>query len=445
MLLFLLLLFMCIGCSSYTTITYHEPIKNKDSLTIHEGIVCTTAQMIKYIGQGGTRAAIYLTAPVKVAQAEQEEEWGYFQFPSIGRSDDSTLIVSWQMQADSHKAYGVKSDREYTPMMSKDGGQTWIPQDANYFVLTNSSCVRLQNGNSLQVSTPKAKDVQGYDSFPKPKAKDNTHIYYLMDDLPEELQGVYFNYRDREHKSKRIHATLNNPNLLRYAIDGLMPIVWWGNIKQLADSSLMAGVYPNYCLDDHGNVLPCSISFYRSTDEGSSWDIVGNIPFQPGSTNIQNGDGGFCEPTFEVLADSIFICVMRTGGTSPMYKAFSIDQGKTWSFPEAFTPNGVKPKLMLLKNGILVLVSGRPGIQVRFSFDGTGRTWSDPIDMIPFMNEDGSYVKDVSCGYSSILEAGDDAFYLVYSDFTQKDILGRVRKSVWCRKVSVVKELQLSK
>ena len=55
------------------------------------------------------------------------------------------------------------------------------------------------------------------------------------------------------------------------------------------------------------------------------------------------------------------------------------------------------------------------------------------------MNEDGSFTRDVSCGYPSIIEADDNSFYLVYSDFTTKNDIGEVRKSIWFRKVTVIK------
>ena len=115
-----------------------------------------------------------------------------------------------------------------------------------------------------------------------------------------------------------------------------------------------------------------------------------------------------------------------------------VDRGRTWSPAEPFTPNGVKPQLLLLNNGVLVLSTGRPGVQVRFSFDGKGQQWSDPIDFVPFMNQDRSYTRDVSCGYTSLIAAGGDSFYIVWSNFTTKDSYGNNRKSIWCRKVTVI-------
>ena len=62
-------------------LTYNELSRDADSLEINEGILSQTAQMIKYKKDGKTVAIIKLSEPVKVAQADQEELWGYFQFP----------------------------------------------------------------------------------------------------------------------------------------------------------------------------------------------------------------------------------------------------------------------------------------------------------------------------------------------------------------------------
>ena len=45
-------------------------------------------------------------------------------------------------------------------------------------------------------------------------------------------------------------------------------------------------------------------------------------------------------------------------------------------------PNGVLPRLLRLNNGMLVLSSGRPGVQLRFSVSGLGDDWSEPVDLL---------------------------------------------------------------
>ena len=435
----LLLVSGCCGIINgkvYKTITYNEKAKDADSLTIHEGILSTSAQRIIYKRYDKVCGIIELSEPVLVARADQKENWGFFQFPKIGKASDGTLVVSWHMREDSHKAYGT-SGRKYIPMMSKDGGLTWIPQDKSYFVNSLGYNVCLNDGSSLHAFTPKAKDVNSFESFPKAIGKKGNISFFPTDSLPDELQGIYLNYVKEDQKSKVIHAKLEDPGSLRYAIDNLMPIIWWGNIKQLADQSLVAGVYPSYYRDSLGQVLPGGVSFYRSNDTGYSWSIIGKIPFCSDGIADKLGENCFTEPAFEVLPDSVFICVMRSGSTSPMYYTFSDDRGRTWTKPIPFAPNGVNPQIKLLKSGVLVLVSGRPGVQLRFSFDGTGLNWSDPIDMVHFVNENGTYIRDVSCGYASLIEDGDDSFFLVYSDFTTRDDKGQIRKSIFCRKVKV--------
>lgn len=408
---------------------------------IHEGYVSQKEETVLVKQGRKATAKVYLSEPVMVAMAEQEEKWGYFQFPSIGRTEDGTLIVSWQMKEDSHKTYGVQASRQFVPMMSKDGGKKWYPQDKEYERHTMGYNVTLKNGDRLSVLTPRVQDVKIFKNFPKAVAKTDLYSYYLVDSLPDKLQGIYFNYTKKGHETKVIHAQLHDPNLLRYAQDDLMPVVWWGNIRQLADNSLVAGVYPADYIGEDGELIDGGISFYQSNNEGKNWSIIGKIQPPPKKVKkkYKSEEDGLSEPTFEVLADSSFVCVMRSGMTDPMYESFSYDYGQSWSNVIAITPNGVRPRLLTLKNGVLVLTSGRPGIQIRFSLDGTGKRWTEPIDMIHFMNEDGSFTRDVSCGYASILDNGNDSFYLVYSDFTKTNKDGQIRKSIWFRKITVLR------
>ena len=422
-------------------IVYNEPAKTADSLKIHEGIISTKQQKILYKRDGRKVATIKLSEPVMVAMADREEEWGYFQFPVLAKANDGTLIVDWQMKADSHTTYGVGTARKHVPMISSDKGKKWKPLDRSINVVTDSYKEELKNGNVLQVYTPKAEDLSKYGKNLKAIAKSGNQTFYKLDELPDELQGVYLKVWNPDLRvNKIIHAKLSDSRALRNAIDGQMPVVWWGNIKDLNDGALIAGTYPSYHLGSDGKVMPYGVSFYRSNDNGLSWEVIGDIPYQPDFKRDPIApykvDGAFGEPAFDILQDSTFICVMRTGGASPMYKSFSKDKGMTWTKPEPFTPNGVKPMLLSLKNGVLVLASGRPGVQIRFSLDGSGKTWTDPIEMMPFM-EGGKYDLYASCGYTSLLEADNNSFYIVYSDFKTKDKDGKNRKAIMFRKITV--------
>lgn len=415
-------------------------VEREPNLEIHEGYVSQKEETILVKEGRKTVAKIHLSEPVMVAQAEQKEEWGFFQFPVMARAADGTLVIDWQMKADSHTTYHTKAERGHVPMVSYNEGKTWQSWDKTHYVVTDSYREVLKDGRVIQVYTPKSEDITHYKNL-KAVAKVGENTYYRIKDLPEILHGVYIKIWDADLKNSRIiHSKLNDDEALRSAINGLMPIVWWGNIKEMKDGSLVAGTYPGYYLGEDGKPLPEGVSFYKSNDQGNSWRLISKIPYRPDYKKDPvapyKADKGFCEPAFEVLADSTFICVVRTGGASPMYKSISKDRGCTWTIPEPFTPNGVKPLLMTLKNGTLVLVSGRPGVQVRFSLDGTGESWTEPIEMMPFMCG-GEYDLYASCGYVSIEEADKSTFYITYSDFKQKNNKGDIRKTIFFRKITI--------
>ena len=411
-------------------------------LSIHEGYVSLKKETVRIVRNGKVVAKVKLGKPVMVAQAEQEEEWGYFQFPGICRSDDGKLIVSWMMNEDSHKAYD-KGD--IFKRMSTNGGKTWKPLDRDYFIRGFLS-FDLKNGDVIQIHNPASKNIKEYRSFPKPVSSISTSnmTFYLEKDLPDNLRGTYINIRNGQTKQiVRFQGKLEDPGLMRYAIDDLMPLMWWGEIKELQDGSLVGGIYRTY-YKDFEEVTPKScITFYKSNDKGHHWKALGRIPYRIEEIKGRKYDTtrGFCEASFDVLNDSTFFCVIRTGYNTPMYKTYSYDGGKNWTEPTAFTPNGVRPQLLKMDNGILVLASGRPGVQLRFSIDGDGKNWTEPIEMLPYMNEDGSHnIWGATCGYSRLLKVDNQTFYLVYSDFKTKNEEGEYRKAIMFRKITINKK-----
>lgn len=414
---------------------------HNSDLKIREGVISQKEQTIRVLRDGKPIALVELGEPQKLVQANQWVRWGYYQFPRIFRAENNNIIVYWQMKIDSHTTYGIEG---YDYRMSRDEGITWEPLDKEYYRRERDR-IEFENGDVLQEYTPESKSISDYPEFPAPVNSTpiaSSYNFYLESECPEELRGVYLSYWNRQTgESSIIHGSLNDPGYLRYAVDGMMPVVWWGNIKQLKGGELVTGVYPGIYQNSSGTVLRGGVSFYKSSNKGLHWDVIGKIPcYRKGESGdfAYDGKEGFSEPTFEILKDSTFICVMRTGSGLPMYRSFSKDKGKTWTEPEPFTPNGVRPHLMLLGNGVLVLVSGRPGMQIRLNIDGDGQTWTEPIDMMPFVKEDGTYIQDVSCGYPSILRVDDNTFYMVYSDFFTNGVLGsEEKKAIYFRTVKI--------
>lgn len=419
---------------------YEEDIPN---LEIKESYVCLHHEIIEIVSNDTIVATVELGAPIMVAQAEKEEKWGYFQFPVISRNEDGFLTVKWQMNADSYSAYGKSINGL---MISKDEGQTWLPTSKRYISKMRRR-LETSDGYLLQERTPAAKDIHSYAVFPRPVNSNpiKGYDFYFEKDLPNDLRGVYLTTKSSDTETlTNFHAQIYDPNLLRCAQNDNLAVVWWGDIRRMKNGVLVAGVYGGFCQGEDGKVLNSPITFYRSQDGGKNWFFLSRILYRDerGNETIPfDGRDGFCEPTFEILNDGTFLCVMRSGSTKPMYRTFSKDNGKHWTIPEAFTPNGVMPQLVILGNGSLVLASGRPGMQLRFCLNGDGRKWTKPIEMLPFTDENGKYHEWWTCGYPSILLLDENSFYIVYSDFRTKNEIGEYRKGIFFRKVTLKKEI----
>ena len=68
--------------------------------------------------------------------------------------------------------------------------------------------------------------------------------------------------------------------------------------------------------------------------------------------------------------------MFRLQSNMPLYQAFSSDGARTWTRPVPTAAWAVYPQLRALPNGALVLASGRPGLGLWVSADGTGDSWA---------------------------------------------------------------------
>lgn len=440
----IIIILLCVallGCSASNKIglpsrTWEETGYNADS-AVKPGIPVYEGTRINYKRDGKSLLTVRLEGPAIVGVATKPEKWGFFQFPSIYRSKDSILVATWNMSEDAVESYGKGGLGGFA--VSRDGGKSWSPSE-------NPSIgggLLLPGRDRIKISTPKAI-ATGELKLPIPVVANKGGIgLYKLSELPEILQGVYLNRLAKGGGSwVTEHNVLDDPQAVRYTISGLFPLVWWGDMHIAADGSIIAGIYPGFFLNEKGGVDPSGILFYRTTDEGRTWKIQGRMPYEPDLKTDSNGDKrllfGFTEPAFEILSDGTFLCVMRTTDSfvsnSPMYVSRSTDLGVTWTKPETFTKAGVLPRLLQLDNGVIVLASGRPGVQLRFCTDGKGQKWTDPFEMLPFKNEREAAV---SCGYTELLATGPDRFLLIYSDFTYRNKENQIRKAIKIREVIV--------
>jgi phosphoribosyl-AMP cyclohydrolase len=360
-------------------------------------------------------------ARLVAAGPAEEKRWGRWQFPTLeqGRNE---LLLFVHVEQDSAASYG-KQRRVY---VSRDRGRSWT-EDAH--ASQRAYGLRLTNGEWLRTETVAATPAASI-ALPKLFAERvsyrTPYQLYRMHDLPASLRQIFFQ-RFRQGAWHLEQQTLDDPHALRYATGGLIPQIWWGDIKLLPDGRLVALTYPYY--HDSQPTPHTASAAYVSHDRGRKWEKVGQILYEEPD---QRRDG-FTEPALERLPDGTLLAVLRTTdghGVGPMYQSRSKDGGRTWSKPEAFTETGVLPRLLQLQNGVLVLSSGRPGVDLRFSRDG-GATWSAPRQLVPI--PDATKVQADSCGYTSLLPLGRDRFLITYSWFTPPT----GRKSIYTREIRV--------
>lgn len=353
-----------------------------------------------------------------------ERRWGRWQFPSLESGPGGLLLLFVHVEPDSAASYG-KHRRVY---VSRDRGRSWSEDPAGG--RSTPYGLRLPNGEWLRTDTVAATPVSEV-SLPGKVAERISYStpfqLYRLAEMPPSLRRIFFQrFRDRAWHAE--HQILNDDQALRYSTGGLVPQIWWGDMKRLRDGSLVALTYPYY----HASQLPVpytSAASYRSTDLGRSWSRIGHILYNEADRRRD----GFTEPALELLTDGSLFAVLRTtdgNGVGPMYRTRSTDSGTTWTPPEAFTETGVLPRLLQLGNGVLVLSSGRPGVDLRFSKDG-GRTWTAARSLVPV--PDATKLQADSCGYTSLVPLGRDRFLVAYSWFTPPG----GRKSIYVREVRV--------
>ncbi|MGJ1357812.1 sialidase family protein [Sphingobacterium siyangense] len=425
--------------SSHHAVQVNHNNLDKTKGKLKEGIAAYGKSQFIYRKNKKSYFKVDFGEPIVVALADRSYGWGFFQFPSLYRTDGGQIVAQWNMGADHAESYG-KGGAGYD--ISKDNGRTWEIVERPPV----GGGVAVGNGEFISIHTPVALPLKDLNlPLPVATAKEaygRTFRFWDVKDLPNEVQGVYINRRKQGDARWALeHNALNERNLVRYSDDNLLPLVWWGDMKVLKNGIVIAGVYPGFTQID-GKVPPSDVPFYSSSDRGRSWNFIGRIPYAYDEVLDPKGGErkalGYTEPTFEVLKNGDFVAVMRTTdglGNSPMYISRSTDNGQHWSTPVAFTKNGVLPKLRQLGNGELVLASGRPGLQLRFALDKSGNDWSDPFEMLPI--DAGIHENKISCSYPEILRLDDQSFLLIYSDFLHKNDNGEVRKAIKVRKIVV--------
>jgi len=168
----------------------------------------------------------------------------------------------------------------------------------------------------------------------------------------------------------------------------------WRSVLEKEDGTLIACAHTGYQGDKKGKAR---VVCYHSMDGGRNWTSESTIAYDP---NV--GGEGFVEPVMSFCSNGDVLCMMRHG----LWQTRSTDGGKTWQPYRALDVRGVDPDLCLMTGGVLACSYGRPGNRIMFSADGTGRKWTDRIQIYEYQR--GSF------GYTGIVEVQPGQLLYVY-------------------------------
>ncbi|MGO4603845.1 exo-alpha-sialidase [Terrabacter sp. 2YAF2] len=187
------------------------------------------------------------------------------------------------------------------------------------------------------------------------------------------------------------------------------------------------------------------VELMRSADGGMTWTWVSTMA--EGNDSVANE--GRDEATMIRVPNGDLVAVLRqdapifpavcTGAVvgDPLLITRSSDDGLTWSPPAPLNVPGVAPSLissadphlLVTPRGQLALSFGRPGTQVLFSQDGTGRTWTPPTTT--YADRTSGYTSLVSVGDNRLLQFGDMGSNWCFTGTAPRPV------GIWSREIDV--------
>lgn len=357
----------------------------------------------------------------------EKKGWGYYSHPIIVQYDPELLVIYYNTVADMLFCPAITVDEAGSllpefqqagkgPVISKDGGLTWriarpsikgiglLKLSSNYPVRAvspayNYSIVNFPNGSKAAYISPAVP----------PNGKFGRNVY-ISSAIFKNEKGVWNDAQD-------VHFYCEDEDC-----DQIVDMIHLApRAAVLSDGSIVTAAYTTYKIDEAPNSAKCAVFAFQSLDHGRSFRKLSII-----ATHEQArwGDEGPCEPAIATMPNGDLLCIMRTGdnklqGTHyaafPMLEARSQDGGRTWKLKK-MSISGVMPKLVVMRNGVAVLATGRPGNMLYFSTDN-GHSWCRELAITP--------ADILTSGYIDILETAPNRLLAVY------DIYNSPLESFW--------------
>jgi len=319
-------------------------------------------------------AASFATLKVEVldtVKIHESRKYGYF--PSLQMLATGELICDFSLDADDLEVEA----NFWGYVVSRDGGKTWSMRNTAGMIYREAAYTRdpaLSDGSMLILA--------GY-PLPGP-GDDYRNLETVSVRLSNRGNTSLFSRDVRVHlplPAQRQKQVDNKRSLGVGKIKETALMVFSGTITAARDGGSLTTMYGKFEGDKFYRTI-----VVKSDPTGKNWDYLSTIAGDETPTGALDADGektyeGPCEPRMIRIGDGRLFAVMRRGSNNLMCKAWSDDDGRTWSKPTSMGFRGVEPAVMEMKSGILACSTGRPDpIAVRFSVDG-GESWTSPTEL----------------------------------------------------------------
>lgn len=407
-------------------------------------------------------------------------KWGVYAIPMMWRLPDQSLVIRFNGEQDMASTADMQQ-AENLYFQSEDQGKTWkwVENGDRKFdisVLTGIASPYLfcRDGRVMAVRAKMdcapIQNVPYRKEFVLPNQEAVVHSY-RYGEIPEDSKGIeLLEYQGETCQCQEItldfpeREVLVNCASLSPGQEGadkflaeeekLCPFIfkrpYFSSLTELDHGVLAAlscGQHPE--VDDHY----CGVVYLVvSEDGGKSWRKRGTVASDPTMKYGYGGDG--TEVTLTRASNGDLLCVMRMdmslgyqdGSITGTMLAVSHDQGYTWETPRLMSDESVTPHVVALKDGLVLMIYGRPGVHCRYSEDN-GKTWSEPHSMIgPTLKQamaEGRDYLDVkygnTCSYSNtyVERISEDTVLALYNDIQYDPGDGCRHKAAFVREITL--------
>ena len=305
-------------------------------------------------------------------------------WPSLERTEDGGLVVAYKVGPDHHKT----DDGVVWVARSEDGGLTWpfrrpVVAEPGWDVFTHHGLTRLRDG-SLLLHCVRARHLGA-------------------EEAGDAGEGAFF------ARGAFIRSADGGRTWLPHGPQIEMPFIsatgrgfCYGKIQELAGGALIVPFYGTPA--DRTDELQRVLAIVRSDDGGRSWrehsfvSADPSSPLRPSETDLLR------------LADGRLLAVVRANARKRLYRAWSEDDGLSWSELEPTPMPGQSPALLALESGAIlcayrVRTEEAFGLGCAVSRDG-GATWQVLGSL--YAGDSGD------CAYPSMVTLPDGTVYCAF-------------------------------